>query len=179
MAESEILGSQLRRAFEMLNLRAGQSIPVVLSRDSCPVPGAGTLRASRDAGRSRLQPYDEQYQACDAFHVFSYVFTGRDGCRDDRFGSVLPGVIQQHAKLRKIRDCVQRSAVKRRVSPFGCLGLSFGRPAISLQNPLQASVEFYKIIIRPALFFPPIRCRNPFPGGKIRRAALPTAKIAG
>ena len=22
-------------------------------------------------------PYDEQYQACDAFHVFSYVFTGR------------------------------------------------------------------------------------------------------
>ena len=99
-------------------------------------------------------PYDEQYQACDAFHVFSYVLPAADGCRDDRFGSVLPGVIQQHAKLRKIRDCVQRSAVKRRVSPFGCLGLSFGRPAISLQNPLQASVEFYKIIIRPALFFP-------------------------
>ena len=26
---------------------------------------------------SYVAVYDEQYQACDAFHVFSYVFTGR------------------------------------------------------------------------------------------------------
>ncbi len=109
------------------------------------------------------------------FMCFRMFLPAADGCRDDRFGSVLPGVIQQHAKLRKIRDCVQRSAVKRRVSPFGCLGLSFGRPAISLQNPLQASVEFYKIIIRPALFFPGLlsesvlRRQNPAGGSADRK----------